>query len=230
MQSLTVAEAMTTPAPTIVETASLQELRDRFRFYNSRSLSVVNAEGQLTGIVTLTDLQKAYEAGQYQHESVGDICTRDVITATPDNVLWKAIRLMGKRSIGRLPVVKPGTRELVGILRRHDIVQAYNLGISRKRERQHLAEQIRLNNLTDAHVFEVQVMEHSPAAGKRSRDIQWPQDCIVASIHRNGRVVVPHGETELKVGDRLVIVAALELEAELRALVQPMGMMDNFRT
>jgi chloride channel protein, CIC family len=105
------------------------------------------------------------------------------------------------------------------MLRRHDIVQAYNLGISRKRENQHVAEQVRLNNLTGAHVFEVTVQENSLAIRKKIQDIQWPHDSIVASIRRNGRLIVPHGDTELKAGDRLIIVAALELEVNLAALI-----------
>ncbi len=219
MQSVTVAEAMTTPAPTIAETASLQELRDQFRAHNTRSLCVINIEGQLVGIVTLTDLQRAYEAGHSRNQCVADICTQDVITATPDDVLWKAIRLMGKRSIGRLPVVKPGTRELVGILRRHDLVQAYNLGISRKREHQYLVEQIRLNSLTNAHVFEVSVTDQSSVISQRIRDIPWPSDSIVASVRRDGRLIVPHGETTIKAGDRLIVVAVPELEKELVSLI-----------
>lgn len=219
MQSITVAEAMTTPAPTIAATASLQELRDQFRRCNTRSLCVVDSAGLLAGIVTLTDLQRAYEAGHYQTQCVADICTRDVITITPDDVLWKAIQLMGRRSIGYLPVVRPGTRDLVGVLRRHDLVHAYNLGISRKREHQYRVEQIRLNSLTNAHVFEVSVTDQSPVAGKRIRDIPWPANSIVASVRRNGRLIVPHGETDLKVGDRLVIVAAPELETECVSLI-----------
>jgi CIC family chloride channel protein len=219
MQSITVAEAMTTPAPAIVETASLEELRQRFRFYNTRSLCVVDGEGLLAGIVTLTDLQEAYETGQYEDRCVGDICTRDVVTANPGDTLWRAIRTMGVRSIGRLPVVKPGTRELQGMLRRHDIVRAYNLGISRKRDRQHIAEEIRLNNLADAHVFQVIVALNSPVAGKHIQDIHWPKDSIVASIRRHGRLIVPHGNTRLQPGDTLIVVAAFESESDLAALM-----------
>ena len=64
MQSVTVAEVMTSPAPTISETATLLELRDSLRSHNIRTLCVVDQVGLLSGVVTLTDLQKAYEFRQ----------------------------------------------------------------------------------------------------------------------------------------------------------------------
>lgn len=218
MQGITVGEVMTSPALTIEETASLQALRDRFRLYNTRSLSVVDAQGQLVGIVTLTDLQQAYEAGLHLQKCVGDICVRQVITIFPGDPLWKAVRTMGVHGVGRLPVIDPTTKALVGILRRHDIVRAYNISITKKRQQQYIAEQIRLNNLTGGHVFELFVAQGAPVVGRRIQDIDWPEDSIVASIRRQGRMLIPRGSTELKDGDQLVIVAAPEARAELMAL------------
>ena len=127
---------------------------------------------------------------------------------------------MGPHSIGRLPVVQPGTRELAGIFSRHDVVRAYNMAIARKRKEQHLAEQIRLHTLTGAHVFEMPVADGAPVVNKRIRDIRWPLESVIASIRRGDRLIVPHGDTELHVGDRLTIVAAPETEKELVALLR----------
>lgn len=220
MQSITVAEAMTSPAPTIPETATLLELRDGLRSHNIRTLCVVDQTGLLSGVVTLSDLQKAYESGNGTSLTVADICTRDIITARPDDTLWKAIRSMGPRSIGRLPVVQPGTRELAGIFSRHDVVRAYNIAIARKRKEQHLAEQIRLHTLTGAHVFEMPVADGAPVVNKQIREISWPLESVIAAVRRGDRLVVPHGETELRAGDRLTIVAAPETENELVALLE----------
>jgi CIC family chloride channel protein len=38
-------------------------------------------------------------------------------------------------------------------------------------------------------------------------DVNWPRDCIVASLRRGRMVRIPHGETVLKPGDVLVVVA-----------------------
>jgi Trk K+ transport system NAD-binding subunit len=140
-----------------------------------------------------------------------------VITAYPNDVLWRAIRTMGGRDIGRLPVVKSGTRELVGMLHRHCIINAYNLGIARKLHDQHHVERMRLNQLTGGHIIEVRVRDDSPFIDQPVSTIQWPADAAIASIHRQEKLIVPHGSTTLQAGDVLSIVTHSESESELKA-------------
>lgn len=224
MQGVTVGEAMQTPAPTIGERATLVELRDALRRFHSRSLCVVDEQGSLSGIVTLTDLQGIYEKAEADPSialnklTVGDICTREVVTARTDDVLWTAIRNMGARDIGRVPVIDPDTREVVGMLRRHDIMYAYNMAIARKLQDQHRAEQIRLNTLTGAHVLELHVRPGAPIIGRHIADVKWPPESVIASIQRRNKLIVPHGSTDLRVHDVLTVVADPEAEDELRAL------------
>lgn len=220
MQGITVGEAMLTPAPTISESATLLDLRDALRQWRTRSLCVVDGDGLLAGIVTLTDLQRAYESSAGQPITVGAICSRDVVTAVPDDVVWTAIRTMSACDFGSLPVVQPGTRQPVGLLRRESIVRAYSIAVTRKREQQHRAEQIRLNALTGAHVVELRVKPDAPAAGQRIRDIQWPTESVVASIRRDGKLLMPRGVTEIQPGDLLTIVVAKEAESELARLFE----------
>src|SRR5690606_433093 len=129
MQSITVGEAMLSPAPCINEDAPLLMLRDRLREEQTRSLCVIDEVSRLTGIVTLTDLQRAYEAGGDQL-TVGDICSRDVISTASDEPLWTAIRSMGARDVGRLPVLDVSTGRPIGIISRQDIMRAYNIAIA----------------------------------------------------------------------------------------------------
>ncbi len=75
-----VSEAMLTPAPIITETASLVDLRDRLRAQRSYSMVVLNDDHELRGIVTLPDLQRAYnergrrrpDGRRHLHEKCGD--------------------------------------------------------------------------------------------------------------------------------------------------------------
>ena len=133
--------------------------------------------------------------------TVGDICTRDVVTAEPDDVLWSAIRKMSTRDISSVPVTQPGSHQLLGLLRRNDVIQAYNLAIARKLHDQHHAEQIRLNALTGGHVFECRVAANSPVVGRRIRDMDWPTESVIASVQRKDKLIVPHGYTELQADD-----------------------------
>ncbi len=129
MQGLTVHDAMLTPAPTIHADASLLELRDALRKFHAHGISVVDDHNHLIGIVTLTDLQKAYEAGMVEGY-VRDIMIKEVVTTEPDEPLWTAIRHMGQRDIGRLPVLDPVTHEPIGVLTRNSIMRAYNQAIT----------------------------------------------------------------------------------------------------
>nr|MCU0480099.1 CBS domain-containing protein [Anaerolineae bacterium] len=222
MQGITVGEAMTKPAPTISHKANLTELRDMFRKEHRNALCVLDEAGDLCGIVTLSDLQNAFQSPETAvNLRVGDICTRTVLTAHADDVLWKAIKWMGARQIGRLPVLDDDEK-LVGMLNRDDIVTAYNTAIERKVKDQQVSEQIRLNTLTGAHVYELHIGAHCKLAGMLIKEVAWPPEAVVASVMRNGRLVVPNGSTLLRVGDTLSIVADPHIEKALRALFAQM--------
>ena len=219
MQGVLVGEAMLTPAPKIPENASLLELRDTLRRYRSNSLCVVDGGGLLSGIVTLSDLQRGYIQNGDKHLTVGDICARDVVTITPEDVLWTAIRVMSAKDVGRVPVVRRGTREVVGLIGRHGILRAYNIAVAHKLEDQHMAERIRLNTLTGAHILEVYIEQNAPVTSKCISEVDWPIESTVAAIRRNGRLIVPHGSTELQIGDLLTIVADPSVTGELTVLM-----------
>lgn len=217
MQGVTVKEVMTTPAPSISENASLLTLRDTLRSEHTSALCVLDG-AQLVGIVTLSDLQNAYARPNSETLTVKDICNRDLVVIHPEDDLWTAVRTMSQHEVGRLPVVQRGTMDVVGLIGRHGIVRAYNIAINRKLQDQHIAERVRLNNLTGGNVFELGVHENAPAAGQAIRDVKWPPDSVVASITRHGRLLVPHGSTVLQVGDMLSIVANPLAHGDLLAL------------
>ncbi|MBI5929012.1 MAG: chloride channel protein [Chloroflexi bacterium] len=220
MQGVKVGEAMLKPAPSLPEKASLIELRDTLRRLKTFSLCVVDEAGLLTGIVTLSDLQRAYDMHGEKPLTVGDICTRNPITVTPDDVLWTAIRRMSLNDVGRLPVVEPGTRQLVGFIGRHGVMRAYNIAIAHKLEDQHTAERLRLHTLTGAHAYEYYLTINAPANGKLIQEIHWPAESVVASIQRGGRLIVPHGSTQLVTGDKLTLVADPSVAKELTYILE----------
>ncbi len=219
MQGVTVGEVMTKPAPSISETASLLELREALHSYQSRSICVVDAKGNLTGIVTLSDLQNAYRTAVKEETTVASIFTPDPITVAVDDELWTAVKIMGLREFGRLPVVDRSTGALVGLVSRHAVVRAYNIVVERRLQDQHTAEHIRLNALTGGHVFEFHIKPTSPVAGKQIAAVHWPQESVVASIRRGRKQLIPHGDTEIKVDDLLTLIADPELKNVLNDLL-----------
>ncbi len=221
MQGVNVNEVMIQPAPKIIESASLLELRDALRSYKLNSLCVVDEAGQLVGIVTLSDLQRAYrEDIQQDNTSVGTICSRSPATIAPSETLWTAIKMMDKHNVGRLPVIEPTTSALVGLVGRRGVMRAYAIAVERKLQDQHTAEQIRLNTLTGRQVFEFHISGSSPANGKQIADIQWPQESVVVSIQRGRKRLIPHGSTEIQAGDALTVIADPEIEPALNDLLK----------
>lgn len=218
MQGITVREVMQTPAPTIPQNATLKELRDALRKQHTRALCVLNAASQLSGIVTLTDLQRAYDMEPHDQIQVRDICTRDLMTISPDEVVWGAIQEMGGRDLGQLPVLNPRTGQLMGLVSRNEIMQAYKVAISRKREHQYKMEQVRLSNLTGAHVLELHVTDESGVVGRKIAEVEWPKESLIASIRRQNRLIVPHGSTQFERGDTVTVVSASENEERLARL------------
>ena len=59
----------------------------------------------------------------------------------------------------------------------------------------------------EAEVYEAEVLEASPIAGRSIRDLRLGRDIIIGAILRDGKIVVPRGDTLLRPGDEVVLVA-----------------------
>lgn len=66
-------------------------------------------------------------------------------------------------------------------------------------------------------VDEIVLAEDSPAVGKSMAELSLPSCSQVMAIISGGGVVVPRGDTRLKAGDELLILARCEDDRELRA-------------
>ena len=76
--------------------------------------------------------------------------------------------------------------------------------------------QTRLASRSGTKFLELVVRDGSPAAGARLADLQLPQSCIVVSIVRSERVLIPRGNTKLERGDTVTLFVETELERILR--------------
>ncbi len=96
---------------------------------------VVDTEGRLQGIVTLTDIHTGTrkEGADIHNLVVKDIATpaKSLVVAYPDQTLHQALLRVGARDFGRIPVVdRKDPSRILGCLRRHDIIHAYISGIN----------------------------------------------------------------------------------------------------
>jgi CIC family chloride channel protein len=206
MQGVTVGEVMTQDVDTVPATLSLRELAAEFERTHHHGFPVLDEEGKLFGIVSLQDMQRALQRKDWRQLTVADIATRDPVTVYPNDPMWVALRKMAPRDLSRLPVVDPDDpKKLLGVLRRPDLVRAYNVAIMRRMDHQHRLERLRLGRLTDTQFVEFDLPETSPAVGKRLCELPLGSDCLVVSIRRDRQVLVAHGDTVLEPGDHITV-------------------------
>ncbi len=208
MRGILVQDAMTPleKVATTTPTMTLSELARLFRETGHHGLLVLHGDRELYGVVTLADLERAVT--REREATVADICTTDVLTAFPDETLDDALRRFGALDVGRIPVVdRQQPRRTLGVLRRSDIVQAYARALADKHKAQHHLERLQLESQIGATLHQIDLRGGDPAVGKRIKDLELPTDCVIVSIHRGDRLVVPRGDSRLLPGDRLTVLA-----------------------
>lgn len=139
-------EIMTTDVVTVREDALFKEIAEALMEHDIGGVPVVDAAGQIVGIVTDGDLLEkeafprrdrhrrgrlaARIAGESVHErKAAGLRARDLMTAPPviigaDEPVHTAARLMVTGRVHRLPVVEHG--RLVGIVSRHDVLRVFS--------------------------------------------------------------------------------------------------------
>ncbi len=209
MRAILVEEAMTpvSELTTVKPAMPLAELARLIQDSGHHGFLVRDDKGELFGIVTLTDLERAVDEGKTE-ATIGNICTRNVVTVFPDETLDDALRHFGALDVGRIPVVdRRYPRQVVGLLRRSDIVHAYSHALVDKHQREHHIARLRLESLTGTEFAEIDLKRGDAAVGKRLKELTLPNDCVIVAIERGGQVVVPRGNTELVAGDRIVALS-----------------------
>ncbi len=133
MREITVGEAMTRNFPTVLPTAAVSELVTRLQRSGHHGFPVVDKDGNISGVVTLSDVEAVMSKGSPEGVTVGDIASESVIVAYPDQYLHDVLLKFDVRDVGRIPVVdRNNPRHLLGVLRRHDIIRAYTRAVGRK--------------------------------------------------------------------------------------------------
>jgi CIC family chloride channel protein len=222
MENMTVSEAMRPapePIPVNMPLRMVPSLLDKVRMHG---LPVINGDGTLCGVVTVQDVEEAAEASEGNLDlPVTKFCSQHLVVAYPDETLQHAIERMSHRDIGRLPVVdRINPTKLVGWISRADIIRAYERALTRRVTAQQHVTETRLGVTTGVEVVECEVEAGSALEGHTLSEIKWPQDSLVASIRRYGRLIIPHGKTTMETGDQLSVVVRHEDEKAIRMLAR----------
>ncbi len=206
MSTILVGEAMTPidEMVTMKPDTPLLELARIFDETHHHGFLVVDERNRLQGVVTLSDLEEA-QAQQSMSGKVRDIQTTNVRTVFPDETLEEALRYFGILDVGRVPVVdRANPSRAVGLLRRGDIVRAYSHAYLDEQARLALMDRAKLESRTGKAMLEVKLRQNHKAVGKTIEELRLPTECLIVSVRRGGRVLIPHGETRLEAGDVIV--------------------------
>lgn len=201
-------QVMTVGAATIRPDASIREAARMMLDYRISGLPVVDKDGNLVGIVTEGDLLSGIsgdrnrrrwlefildpgnsDVGRQQAapQSVGEIMSRRVITATEDTPVHEIVKQMKANGIKRLPVVRNG--EVIGIVSRADLLRG--LALEAKLMPEATAEDFALRD---------RVVD---ALARQARN----RRCAINVLVQNGAVELRGAVTDASLPERLVEAA-----------------------
>jgi CIC family chloride channel protein len=124
LSAIRVAEVMVQP-PQISLEASAAEAEELMLRAETFSIPVVDGNGQLCGIVSISDIARVHPAERAQ-TAVRNICSRDLEKAFPDQSVHEVVERMRDRRLANFPVVSRNDEQrLLGLVTKADIVQAY---------------------------------------------------------------------------------------------------------
>lgn len=120
------AEQVMTPAPeTLPEAMTVAEA---MAFFDGearhRSYPVVDGQGRLSGLLSRSDILRWRLDGAPSSASLGEaLSDASQPSGAPTDPLARIADLMVESGSGRVPIVDPATRKVVGILTRHDMLK-----------------------------------------------------------------------------------------------------------
>ncbi|HNV86394.1 MAG TPA: CBS domain-containing protein [Candidatus Omnitrophota bacterium] len=142
MPSLTAQDVLTPHAVMISEEMYLFEVAGVLRTRRIGGAPVVNKDGALVGVITVTDLFKFIQklrariketdrnAMDEIHQKrlktrVSDVMPRNVLTVRKDTPLNEVMDLMMEKNVHTIPVLAEDGKEIAGVIGRHDLSLVY---------------------------------------------------------------------------------------------------------
>jgi len=203
----------------VPEDCSVPEILGLVSRSRSGTFPVVNAAGELTGILSFASLRTLVLEKKLESAVVArDLCDPPPTTLTTDDGLGRAFRLMEAEGLEDVPVVdRADPRRLVGMLSRADLIAAYNRTVAtlsasaipawlRTAEPQ-WADRYR--------VVPVEVPEHWVGRTLREIDCRARYGVAVLAVQRSGQgddggYELPDPDRALAPRDVLVLAGTLE--------------------
>lgn len=75
-------------------------------------------------------------------------------------------------------------------------------------------------------ILEIPVSIASKFEHKNVNEVTWPEDCLIIGIHRGEEEIIPHGNTTIYQGDRLLILTHQDQMCHVKPMLLSMGQED----
>ncbi len=220
LETISVSDVMRSAPITLRESDTITAAADLLAHTRHHGAPVLNDKNRLVGVLTLQDIDRL-PSDEWSLHSVKEICTRELLVTYPEESIGAALRRMGTRDVGHLPVVDREQPDLLlGWLRRSDLIRSYDVALTRRAALRHHAQRVRLSAARDddVNVSEVVIEPGAACVGKRMKEVDWPAGCLIASLRRGRLLVIPRGDTTLMAGDVLLVVAEAKNSDQVRKM------------
>ena len=134
LKSLFVKDVMNVNVETMPEDLPLAQMTEKISKSKFNSFPVLNAQNDLTGILSFNDYSEAIFDEHLKDLVVArDLATTDLVNVSVDDNLWTALEKISSKDFAVLPVISAQEpNKLKGVISRRDIIGAYNKAVLKK--------------------------------------------------------------------------------------------------
>ena len=140
LKSVKAKDIMSRFAITIKENETVMNLAHLMMRFKISGVPVTNKNGEICGIATATDLfnlmkkivndiDKQSISDNYSQMMVDALMTKNVVTITEETNLFEIMKIMCEKNIHTLPVMVLSKKEIIGVIGRRDILNAFYVGM-----------------------------------------------------------------------------------------------------
>jgi chloride channel protein, CIC family len=200
LANVPVHQAMAPPRLVVTAGTPVLVARRQIETVGVPGVPVVDDEGRFEGAVSLDDLMRLGEEADAQ--TVDTAVDSSAPTVAGSAHLDVALDALITASQHWIPVLD-NDRAVIGTIATSDIVRGYRLGL--------MPSLRQLDGTHDAAgTHDIEITTRSVLVNIPLRHAGLPDGVIVTSIQRGRDLVIPHGDTMLKSGDRLVVIGRSE--------------------
>jgi CIC family chloride channel protein len=180
----------------------------------------VMIERRLLGVVAASDVMRG--GGPSDQVTASDVMTPNPATVTLLTPVSEALERMAALGVGRLPVVdETDPTQLIAMFRREDVIAAYHQALGATSQARTRHNQLVARTDGDTRFFELVIASGSLADGRPISEIPWPEGCVVVSVHRGSKLLVPTGGTVVRAGDAITAFGSDEARDRLIERLAP---------